>query len=70
MHSGHVMMARVITAWDYQAGAWNKNDGIRIDHFLLSPNCSDLLTDCKIDSDIRGREKPSDHVPIWIKLNV
>ena len=56
--------------WDYQAGAWNKNDGIRIDHFLLSPNCSDLLTDCKIDSDIRGREKPSDHVPIWIKLNV
>ena len=56
--------------WDYQAGAWNKNDGIRIDHFLLSPNCADLLTDCKIDSDIRGREKPSDHVPIWIKLNV
>ena len=58
------------TFWDYQAGAWNKNDGIRIDHFLLSPNCSDLLTDCKIDSDIRGREKPSDHVPIWIKLNI
>ena len=56
--------------WDYQAGAWNKNDGIRIDHFLLSPNCSDFLTDCKIDSDIRGREKPSDHVPIWIKLNI
>tara|TARA_B100000674_G_scaffold489038_1_gene502267 strand:+ start:2935 stop:3714 length:780 start_codon:yes stop_codon:yes gene_type:complete len=56
--------------WDYQAGAWDRNDGIRIDHFLLSPNCADILTDCKIDSDVRGREKPSDHVPIWIELNV
>jgi exodeoxyribonuclease-3 len=56
--------------WDYQAGAWDQNDGIRIDHFLLSPGCADLLTDCKIDSGIRGREKPSDHVPIWVKLNV
>ncbi len=56
--------------WDYQAGAWDRNDGIRIDHFLLSPNCVDLLNDCKIDSNIRAREKPSDHVPIWIKLNV
>ena len=56
--------------WDYQAGAWDRNDGIRIDHFLLSPNCADMLTDCKIDSDVRGREKPSDHVPIWIELNV
>ena len=56
--------------WDYQAGAWDRNDGIRIDHFLLSPNCADLLTNCKIDSDIRAREKPSDHVPIWIELNV
>ena len=56
--------------WDYQAGAWDRNDGIRIDHFLLSPTCADVLNDCKIDSDIRGREKPSDHVPIWIKLNV
>ena len=56
--------------WDYQAGAWDRNDGIRIDHFLLSPQCADLLNDCKIDSNIRAREKPSDHVPIWIKLNV
>ena len=56
--------------WDYQAGAWDRNDGIRIDHFLLSPHCADLLNDCKIDSNIRAREKPSDHVPIWIKLNV
>ncbi|MCT8160743.1 exodeoxyribonuclease III [Pseudoruegeria sp. SHC-113] len=54
--------------WDYQAGAWNRNDGIRIDHFLLTPQCADLLQDCQIDSEIRGREKPSDHVPVWIDL--
>ncbi len=54
--------------WDYQAGAWNKNDGIRIDHFLLTPQAADLLTECKIDSEIRGFEKPSDHVPVWIDL--
>ncbi|WP_294612417.1 exodeoxyribonuclease III [uncultured Roseovarius sp.] len=57
------------TFWDYQAGAWNKNDGIRIDHFLLSPQAADLLTDCQIDKEIRAREKPSDHVPIWITLD-
>ncbi|PYC48441.1 exodeoxyribonuclease III [Litorivita pollutaquae] len=56
--------------WDYQAGAWNRNDGIRIDHFLLSPGCADLLLDCQIDKDIRAREKPSDHVPVWIELDI
>lgn len=56
------------TFWDFQAGAWNKNDGIRIDHFLLSPQCADLLKDCQIDRHMRGREKPSDHVPIWVDL--
>ena len=56
------------TFWDYQAGAWNKNHGIRIDHFLLSPECADMLTDCQIDRHTRGREKPSDHVPIWVEL--
>lgn len=54
--------------WDYQAGAWNKNNGIRIDHLLLSPQAADLLLDCQIDSEIRGREKPSDHVPVWVTL--
>jgi len=54
--------------WDYQAGAWNRNDGIRIDHLLLSPQAADLLEDCRIDKEIRGREKPSDHVPVWIDL--
>ncbi len=56
--------------WDYQAGAWNRDDGIRIDHFLLSPQCADLLVDCQIDKEIRGREKPSDHVPVWVELSV
>lgn len=55
--------------WDYQAGAYNRNDGIRIDHFLLTPECADLLTDCQIDAHVRGREKPSDHVPVWVTLN-
>lgn len=54
--------------WDYQAGAWNKNDGIRIDHLLLSPQAADLLRDVRIDKEIRGRDKPSDHVPVWIDL--
>lgn len=56
--------------WDYQAGAWNRNDGIRIDHFLLTPSCADLLKDCQIDHQIRGGEKPSDHVPIWVSLDL
>ena len=54
--------------WDYQAGAWNRNNGIRIDHLLLSPQAADMLVDCQIDKDIRGLDKPSDHVPVWIDL--
>ena len=56
--------------WDYQAGAWNRNDGIRIDHFLLTPQAADLLNDCHIDAEIRGHEKPSDHVPVCIDLDL
>jgi exodeoxyribonuclease-3 len=54
--------------WDYQAGAWERNNGIRIDHLLLSPQAADLLQDVQIDKEVRGREKPSDHVPVWIEL--
>ena len=54
--------------WDYQAGAWNRNNGIRIDHLLLCPQAADMLQDCQIDKDVRGRDKPSDHVPVWIDL--
>jgi exodeoxyribonuclease III len=56
------------TFWDYQAGAWERNNGIRIDHHLLSPQAADLLQDCRIDKDVRAGDKPSDHVPIWIDL--
>lgn len=58
------------TFWDYQAGAWNRNDGIRIDHLLLTPQAADLMRDCQIDKDVRGREKPSDHVPIWAEFDL
>ena len=58
------------TFWDYQAGAWQKNHGIRIDHFLLSPLAADMLKDCQIDKDCRDRDKPSDHVPIWVELDL
>ena len=58
------------TFWDYQAGAWNKNNGIRIDHFLLTPQAADLLQDCQIDKKPRGGEKPSDHTPIWVDLDL
>ena len=56
------------TFWDYQAGAWQKNNGIRIDHVLLSPAAADRLTDVGIDRHVRTWEKPSDHVPVWIDL--
>jgi exodeoxyribonuclease-3 len=58
------------TFWDYQAGAWNKDHGIRIDHILLSPQATDRLKGCGIDKHVRGREKPSDHVPVWCELDV
>jgi exodeoxyribonuclease-3 len=57
------------TFWDYQKNAWDRNDGIRIDHMLLTPQAADRLTDVGIDKEIRGREKPSDHVPLWIELD-
>ncbi|MDP3264423.1 MAG: exodeoxyribonuclease III [Tabrizicola sp.] len=54
--------------WDYQAGAWERNNGIRIDHILLSPQAADRLIDCRIDTAVRGGDKPSDHVPVWAEL--
>ncbi len=52
------------TFWDYQAGAWQRNNGIRIDHLLLSPQAADRLHSVEIDRDMRDRDKPSDHVPV------
>lgn len=58
------------TFWDYQAGAWPQNKGIRIDHFLLSSDLVDCLERCQIDKEPRGWERPSDHTPIQIKLDL
>ncbi len=55
--------------WDYQAGAWPKNNGIRIDHLLLSAQAADRLTSATIHKRARGHEKPSDHVPVEIELS-
>ena len=60
----------VYTFWDYQAGAWQKNDGIRIDHLLLTPQAADRLTAAEVDAWARGGEKPSDHAPVWIELDL
>jgi exodeoxyribonuclease-3 len=56
--------------WDYQAGSWQKNDGIRIDHLLLSPQAADRLTDAGIDKHVRSWDKPSDHVPVYVDLDI
>ncbi len=54
--------------WDYQGGAWQKDFGIRIDHLLLSPQAVDRLKDCDIDRGPRGKEKASDHTPVWCEI--
>ena len=56
--------------WDYQAGAWPQNKGIRIDHFLLSPTLVDKAVNCWIDPTPRGWEKASDHTPIILEINI
>ncbi len=58
------------TFWDYQAGAWQKNWGIRIDHMMLSPQAADRLTGAGTDKHVRSWEKPSDHVPVYIDLDI
>ncbi len=64
LHSG----AGQYTFWDYQAGRWQKDEGIRIDHFLLSPEYADKLAACEIEKSPRALDKPSDHTPISITL--
>ena len=56
------------TFWDYQAGAWQRNKGICIDHLLLSPQAADRLVKVTIDKERRGEDKPSDHVPVRIEI--
>jgi exodeoxyribonuclease-3 len=56
--------------WDYQAGAWQKDNGIRIDHLMLSPQAADRLVDAGIDRHVRSWDKPSDHVPVYVDLDI
>jgi exodeoxyribonuclease-3 len=58
----------VWTFWDYQAGAWQRDAGFRIDHLLLSPQAADRMIDAGVDKAYRGREKASDHAPTWVRL--
>ncbi|MDE2560695.1 MAG: exodeoxyribonuclease III [Sphingomonadales bacterium] len=58
----------VWTYWDYQAGAWQRDHGFRIDHALLSPELADRLVAAGVDKTFRGREKASDHAPVWIEV--
>ena len=58
------------TFWDYQAGAWQKNHGLRIDHILLSAQAADRLVTTGIDRHVRSWEKPSDHVPVYADLAI
>lgn len=64
----HYPEGGVWTFWDYQAGAWQKNHGFRIDHALLSPEMADRLIACGVDKDHRGRERASDHAPVWCEF--
>ncbi|WP_380787460.1 exodeoxyribonuclease III [Sphingomonas sp. R86521] len=59
---------KVWTFWDYQAGAWPRDAGFRIDHLLLSPQAADRMIDAGVDKAYRGREKASDHAPTWVRL--
>jgi exodeoxyribonuclease-3 len=56
--------------WDYQAGAFQRNNGIRIDHLLLSPQAQDRLRTTSIRKEVRGWDKPSDHVPVIVDLDI
>jgi exodeoxyribonuclease-3 len=66
----HPQAENAWTFWDYQAGAWPRDQGLRIDFILLSPRLADRLQECGIDREPRGREKASDHTPVWCRLSL
>jgi exodeoxyribonuclease-3 len=75
LHQGLIDAYRVFhrephkyTYWDYQAGRWQRDEGLRIDHLLLSPQAADRVIACDIDKSPRGKERASDHTPIWCEL--
>lgn len=59
---------RIYTFWDYWRNAWGRNAGLRIDHLLLSPSLAPRLIAADVDRELRGREKASDHAPVWVKI--
>ncbi|MFZ6648005.1 exodeoxyribonuclease III [Undibacterium sp. TJN25] len=66
MHPGE----KIYTFWDYFRNAFGRNAGLRIDHLLLSPSLAGSLKDAGVHREVRGREKPSDHAPVWIELDL
>ncbi|MGD9536280.1 MAG: exodeoxyribonuclease III [Alphaproteobacteria bacterium] len=66
----HPNARHAYTFWDYQAGAWQRDHGLRIDHLLLSPQAADRLEACEIDRKPRSKPKASDHTPIWCELKL
>ena len=60
--------ARIYTFWDYFRNAWNRDAGLRIDHFLLSPKAERRLVAVEVDRQVRGWERASDHAPVWMEL--
>lgn len=75
-HSGYIDAIRAIypngaqySYWDYQGGAWDRDNGIRIDHLMLSPEAADKLVNAGINKSPRGRERPSDHTPVWAEFS-
>ena len=61
---------KIFTFWDYFRDAYGRDAGLRIDHLLLSPSLKPKLKAAGVDRDVRGREKPSDHAPTWIELDL
>jgi len=66
MHPGE----KIYTFWDYFRNAYGRDAGLRIDHLLLSPDLAPRLTAARVDREVRGREKPSDHAPVWVELEL
>lgn len=58
----------IYTFWDYLRHAWERNAGLRLDHFLMSPHLVDRLSRAGVDKHVRGWPKTSDHAPVWIEL--
>ena len=67
--ASHYPQGGIWTYWDFQAGGWQRDHGFRIDHMLLSPAAADRLIRCGVDKEHRGRERASDHAPVWLELD-